>query len=129
MSTLDQNASYLGRLGENVTDISQLWRFAIQQAMGFNVVPTLASNVDASVPGPGFSLSLGQSYASSILDRNTPGPLGLGWSLDGPWQDTLSTLSDGSVAIQGPGWSLSPVPARQPQQQPLFRLSRATTGR
>jgi len=103
VSTLDQNASYLGRLGENVTDISQLWQFEIQQAMGFNVVPTLASNVDANIAGPGLSLSLSQSYASSILDRDTLGPLGLGWSLDGPWEDTLSTLSDGSVVIQGPG--------------------------
>ena len=103
VSTLDQNASYLGRLGENVTDISQLWQFEIQQAMGFNVVPTLASNVDANISAPGLSLTLSQSYASSILDRDTLGPLGLGWSLDGPWEDTLSTLSDGSVVIQGPG--------------------------
>jgi RHS repeat-associated protein len=99
---LDQNASYLGRLGENVSDISLLWRSVIQQAMGFNVVPTIASNVDASVPVPGLSLDLGQSYSPSILDRETLGPLGLGWSLDGPWQEKLITQPDKSVAIEGP---------------------------
>ncbi len=103
VATLDQEASYLGRVGENVSDVGSLWRMAISQTIGFNVVPTIASDTDVSVPAPGMSLTFSQSYSPSILDRDTMGPLGMGWTIDGPWEDTLSTLADGSIAIQGPG--------------------------
>ena len=32
MQLLDNEASYLGQLGEDVTDVNQLWGFAVQQA-------------------------------------------------------------------------------------------------
>ncbi len=35
---LDNDATYLGHLGENVTDLSQLWSFEVQQANGFSPV-------------------------------------------------------------------------------------------
>ena len=40
---LDNDASYLGHLGEKVTDLSQLWSFEIQQANGFSPMQTLPS--------------------------------------------------------------------------------------
>jgi YD repeat-containing protein len=102
VARLDQDASYLYQLGENVTDVSQLWQFEIRQAIGLTPVSQIASNVDFNLPAPGLQLDFGQSYSPSILDRNVVGPLGVGWSLDGPWQETLTTLSDGSVVVSGP---------------------------
>jgi YD repeat-containing protein len=102
VARFDQDASYLGRLGESVRDVSQLWQFEIRQAIGLTPVSRIASNVDFNLPAPGLQLELGQSYSPSILDRNLAGPLGVGWSLDGPWQEMLTTLSDGSVVVSGP---------------------------
>ena len=42
---LDTNAQYLGELGEDVTDVNQLWQFAIMQANGLSPVPVLADEV------------------------------------------------------------------------------------
>ncbi len=39
VSRLDQDASYLGRLGEDVTDVGQLMAFEIQQAIGLRPYP------------------------------------------------------------------------------------------
>ena len=36
---MDNDASYLGHLGENVTDLSQFWSFEVQQANGFSRGP------------------------------------------------------------------------------------------
>ena len=38
VKAMDKNATYLGQLGENVTDVSQLWQFAIEQADGLSPV-------------------------------------------------------------------------------------------
>ncbi len=99
---LDNEASYLGQLGEDVTDVSQLWDFAVQQAGAAlsPVGPTLASATDDSVVTPGnLSLSFSRVFAESIDGRNTMGPLGLGWST--PWQTTATTAADGTVTITG----------------------------
>ena len=34
------------------------------------------------------------------------GPLGMGWSLTGPWQEVLTTLSDGTVVIAAPNGAI-----------------------
>ncbi len=94
---LDNNAQYLGRLGENVRDVGQLWNFSILQSNGLSPVSTLASSVDASVASPGLSLSFGRSFGSTINSRNQMGAFGLGWSV--PWQTSLNTLSDGTVVV------------------------------
>jgi len=101
---LDNEASYLGQLGEDVTDVNQLWGFAVQQADNAlsPVGPSLASVTDDSVAIPGtLSLSFSRVYAESIVGRDTSGPLGFGWST--PWQTTATTARDGTVTITGAG--------------------------
>ncbi len=102
VAILDSDAAYLGRLGADVTDVSQLWSFALQQALGFSPVSTLSSVTDDSVDAPGFAITFSRTYANSIIGRNEVGPLGLGWTLDGGWQDTLSVQSDGTVIVSEP---------------------------
>jgi RHS repeat-associated protein len=100
---LDNEASYLGQLGEDVTDVSQLWGFAVQQAdNALNPIgPYLASATDDSLATPGsLSLDFSRVFASDIVGRDTMGPLGVGWST--PWQSTASIASDGTVTITEP---------------------------
>ena len=73
---LDNEASYLGQLGEDVTDVNQLWGFAVQQADNAlsPVGPSLASATDDSVAIPGsLSLSFSRVFAESIAGRDTIG--------------------------------------------------------
>ena len=106
VAKIDADASYLGRLGETVTDVAQLWQFEIRQAIGLNPVSQIASNVDVSVSAPGLPLTFSRSYSPSILDRSVIGPLGMGWSLDGGWQRTLTKLSDGTVVVADAGGAI-----------------------
>src|SRR5262249_34770684 len=94
---LDNNAQSLGRLGESVTDVGQLWHFSILQANGLSPVATLASAVDASMGPPGLSLSFGRSFGETINSRYQTGPFGYGWSV--PWETSLSRLADGTIVI------------------------------
>jgi RHS repeat-associated protein len=96
---LDENAAYLGRLGQSVLDVGQLWAFEMQQAVGLNAVGQLASAVDCAVPAPGIALSFSRIYAESLVQRYAMGPLGRGWST--PWQTRLEKEPDGSVNILG----------------------------
>ena len=101
---LDNEAAYLGQLGEDVTDVNSLWGFAVQQADNAlsPVGPTLASATDDSVAIPGsLSLSFSRAFAEAINARDQFGPLGYGWST--PWQTMASTSSDGTVTITGAG--------------------------
>ena len=52
---LDDNAAYLGQLGEDVIDVNQLWQFAIMQANGLSPVPVLADDVDVDVSAAGMA--------------------------------------------------------------------------
>src|SRR5207249_1050258 len=95
---LNSTASYLGRLGKNVTDVGKLWSFVIAQANNSWPVPVLAGAVDDSLPIVGaLSLSFGRTFNQSVLGRFQSGPLGLGWSTR--WQEALSVASDGTVTI------------------------------
>lgn len=96
---LDDNASYLGRLGETVLDVQQLWAFELQQANGISPVGTLAAAVDAAVVTPGLSLSIGRTFSDTIISRCEIGPLGYGWAMS--WQTRLEKDADGSVTIVG----------------------------
>ena len=99
---LDKEATYLGQLGEDVTDVNSLWGFAVQQAANelSPVGPDLTSATDDSVAIPGsLSLSFSRVFSSSITGRDTMGPLGLGWST--PWQTTATAGSDGTVTVTG----------------------------
>ncbi|MEQ1828473.1 MAG: pre-peptidase C-terminal domain-containing protein, partial [Pirellula sp.] len=92
---LNQNATYLGRLGDNVTGVDDLWNFEVQQAYGFTAVPTLDSVVDASMPSPGVSLQFSRSYSNSIYSRYQTGPIGRGWSA--PWQTKLTSQNNANL--------------------------------
>ncbi len=98
---LDAEASYLGTLGENVTDISQLFGFEVQQANGLGPITQLASATDASAPALGPSLSFSRSFSPSLSGRDQMGPFGLGWY--DSWQATLAVQSDGTVVVTEPG--------------------------
>src|SRR5262249_27035704 len=63
VARIDADATYLGRLGEAVNDLAQLWQFEIRQAIGLNPVREIASDVDVSVPAPGFPLTFSRSYS------------------------------------------------------------------
>ena len=79
VSSLDADASYLGRLGEQVTDVSQLWRFEILQAIGLNPVVHLAMNTDVKSPCPRAPANLQPHvFAVDSRDRSVAGPLGFG---------------------------------------------------
>ena len=98
MQLLDSEAAYLGRLGEDVTDLSSLWGFAVAQTQNVWPLPTLGSTVDDSLPTPGsLSLSFDRSFNQSIPGRFQTGPLGLGWSTS--WQESLSVAADGTVTV------------------------------
>jgi YD repeat-containing protein len=100
---LDNEASYLGTLGENVTDVRSLWEFAVQQANNAlnPLAPYLASATDDSVPIPGgLSLSFTRVYAESLTGRLVGGSLGIGWTTS--WQTHLSVGTDGTVTISEP---------------------------
>ncbi len=101
---LDNQASYLSRLGETVNDVSKLWNFAVQQASN-SLNPQaqfLVSTVDDGVAVAGqLQLTMTRSYAQNIVARDTPGPFGMGWSTS--WQTSASVQSDGTVLILQPG--------------------------
>ena len=100
---LDENAVYLGRLGERVVDIGELLAFEFMQADGLSPVTTLTSSVDVAVEAPGLPLVFTRNDGPTISQRFELGPLGYGWSSN--WQYTLTVAGDGTVTVVGPGGS------------------------
>jgi RHS repeat-associated protein len=98
---LDDNAAYLARLGESVTDARQLFGFELEQAQGLTPVRSLTSATDAAMTTPGLGLSFGRVYTNSIAAHYQTGPFGLGWYT--PWQDVLQQQPDGTLYVVGPG--------------------------
>ncbi|MCX6876240.1 MAG: putative Ig domain-containing protein [Verrucomicrobia bacterium] len=98
---LDDNAAYLGRLGQQVPDVGDLLGFEFMQADGLNPMQSLADSVDATVEAPGLPLVFSRSFAPSLTRRYAMGPLGRGWSHN--WQDALAVAGDGTVTVTGPG--------------------------
>ncbi len=103
VTMLDNNASYLGRLGLDVVDVGKLLAFQFMQADGLCPLQTLASSLDASVPAPGSPLTFSRSYGERISQRYALGPFGRGWSHN--WQYSLQQGSDGTITVFGPGGS------------------------
>jgi RHS repeat-associated protein len=101
---LDDNAIYLGQLGESVNDISQLLSFEFLQADGIGPVQTLAGAVDAAVDAPGMPIVFSRFFDNSVSEKYDLGRLGYGW--DDNWNYFLSVRSDGTVDIMGPGGSM-----------------------
>jgi RHS repeat-associated protein len=93
---LDNNASYLGRLGENITDVAKLWQFSLEQSESIRPLPDLAITSDDSLPTLGtLALSFNRAFNQTIPGRFQSGLLGLGWSV--PWGQSVTVQSDGSV--------------------------------
>ena len=97
---LDNDAQYLAGVGENVTDIGQLFNFEVQQANGYSLLSTLASATDAQVAAPGLPLSFAQTFSPGVIARNQFGRFGWGWS--DSWETSLTVDPDGSVNVLGP---------------------------
>ncbi|MBD2413823.1 hypothetical protein FACHB389_24300 [Nostoc calcicola FACHB-389] len=100
-AVLNENASYLGQLGESTTDVARLLGFELQQASNTFPGTTLATAIDATAPTPGLSLTFGRTYLQPIAERFNLGALGRGWTH--PWDFTATTDSDGNVRIKGYG--------------------------
>jgi RHS repeat-associated protein len=100
---LSDNANYLYRVGRTVADVGQLNAFEVQQAIGFNAIPTLAGSLDASVEAPGSNIGFSRSFSSSLAARHEVGPLGYGWIWEGYWDLESSAEEDGTVLIKGGG--------------------------
>ncbi len=98
---LDNEAVYLGNLGETVTDVGDLWSFLLAQANGLSPSITLDTNTDLALAVPGtISLDFTRAFYNAISTRDTLGPLGFGWSDD--WQYSLAVSSDGTVSVNMP---------------------------
>ena len=103
VSMLSENAVYLRRLGETVTDVSELMAFELAQAQGYSVLGTLAGGTDAIASGPGIDIAFSRSYAESLVSRYELGSFGYGWTNN--WDMSVSTRDDGTVEIDYPGGS------------------------
>ncbi len=101
LSMLDENAAYLGRLGQQVLDVSQLLGFEFMQADCLAPGSYLASGIDAWAESPGLPLTFGRTFPQTISQRYESGPLGRGWSHN--WDFSLDVADDGTVTITGPG--------------------------
>jgi RHS repeat-associated protein len=102
---LDDDAQYLGHLGEQVNDINALWYFEVQQANGFNPLQALSSQEDVEVPTPGPALTVQRAFFNSIDGRYQTGPFGRGWQWIDGWQSSLTVASDGTVTVPNPDGS------------------------
>ncbi len=96
---LDDDALYLGQLGESVNDLGWLWTYEVAQANGFSPVSVLNSDTDAQVLIVGPMLSVDREFLNSISGRSMTGPLGRGWVWDDAYRNVLSVAPNGTVTI------------------------------
>jgi YD repeat-containing protein len=98
VTALDDDARYLGRLGQRVVSIGDLWQFEILRASdSFSPVGFLDGVTDANVPTPGLALDSSRSYGSDLVSRWSLGMFGWGWIAD--WDVKLILDADGSVSL------------------------------
>ena len=104
-ASLDADATYLGSIGQPTEDVTQLYDFEVQQAIGYSPVASLATTTDASVSTPGqLSLSFSREFGPTIMDRNLFGRFGWGW--DDSWDTYFTKDSSGNVFVYEPGGSV-----------------------
>ena len=97
---LDADAQYLGTVGENVTNVSHLLGFEIQQANGYSPLSSLATSSDAQVATPGLPLSFARNFSPGIIHRNQLGRFGWGWT--DSWDTSIAVAADGAVSVLEP---------------------------
>lgn len=97
VSKLSASASYLGQLGQNVTSVTELFSFLLQQAVGFSPADALFSATDADLMAPGLDLTLSRSFGGDLLERYKTGLFGRGWTT--PWDVSLEVRGDGTVVL------------------------------
>ena len=66
---LDDNTSYLGRLGLHVVDVKQLLGFEILQADGLCPARTIARSTDAAVEAQRMPMAFTRTYSDEISQR------------------------------------------------------------
>lgn len=97
--TLSDNATRLSQLGVYTGDLDTLLNFEVQQADNIHPLGDLERVVDLSTAAPGIkNVDIQRIYSQSLLERNTLGPLGYGWTHN--WEATATTDADGQVAIR-----------------------------
>ncbi|MBM4046934.1 MAG: hypothetical protein FJ279_17660, partial [Planctomycetes bacterium] len=104
VAMLDENAAYLGRLGETVSAARLLTSFEVWQADGFNPLPYLDYALDAQAETPGLRLTFERLFPLTISGRYSLGELGRGWSHN--WDFSLQESNDSgtsTVTVTGPG--------------------------
>jgi YD repeat-containing protein len=95
---LDDSATYLGLLGESVTDITKLWSFAVAQTENLWPLSSFGSVTDDSMPTPGaLPMNFSRAFNSTVPGRFQSSMLGLGWFT--PWQQSLSVAADGTTTV------------------------------
>src|SRR5262249_13098158 len=95
---VDDDAQYMAHLGEQITDLSQLWSFEVQRANGLSSVQVLQAESDAQIPTLGPPLAVNRVFQNSINARYQIGPFGRGWQWTDGWQRVLS-IANGTVVI------------------------------
>ncbi len=101
VQALDNDAAYLGQLGEATTDVSRLFAFEIRKANSAYASATLAGNLDASMPTPGVALTFQRAYLQPIAGRYQMGTLGRGWTSN--WNISVSTDAQGDATVNTNG--------------------------
>ena len=99
---LDNEAAYLGTLGENITSVGQLWRAATLQVTGSEspaAQQNVTTDIQLQIPGT-LSLSFTRQHFAAISNIDTLGPLGYGWNDN--WQYSLARAGDGTVTVTMP---------------------------
>ena len=113
LKAIDQNAAYLGRLGETVADASQLFAFEALQADGLCPVANLIGTEDAWVAAPGCRLNSNGPSKERHCSALSPSVL---WDMVGP---TTGSGRQPRTTLTAPLLSSRPtagthLPARQP---------------
>ncbi len=102
VTALDAASSYLGQLGEQVSDLGTLVNFEFLQADGgISPLSDLATAPGIDFAEPGLDLTFSPVFPETITSRDAPGPLGLGWTDE--WEMSLQQPESGTVVITMPG--------------------------
>ncbi len=97
LTTLNEDAAHLGRLGHRVIDLDALLLFEVQKAQGLSPVFVLSNAIDAVVTSPGVALAFVRTYQNLISSRFRSGDLGHGWFHI--WEATYSEADDGTISV------------------------------